>query len=499
MKTKLIILVTLCLLAGLFGGKQSSAKFGISKTRATFMMHHPPAFYTAKREITVQASSIDPRGGSMLAPRLQQLIGQKLILGNFQVLPAAPTQLQVTVNVAQATVESQTRSQSVYAHVRFRSEYDKEGKPRRVEDCEFREGSVTYLMSTGSLLVNLVATERETQAVLFTREISQQYSEESQTHGPKLCGGATYGVKPTQLRDPQSILARLSGEAVTSVVRLVAGYDEPREVLLAVDKELKSGNAHALGGNWQQALETWKTAAIQASKRKKEAARQYNVGVAHEALAALAMRRDDFDLASQTLEEAEQCYARALELDAGEKYFRDTLARVQQDRAVLHKEQEQHFLKQAEIANLSPAKLEPEEPLKVSIPLEGWPDGESDLVHNFRVYVRARLENRGEGADEEFQAQLIAEGKEFEVKEGIAMGVVQSEVDRCLVFRQNQQKYREFLRELASDGVVSADERNILRIRQKTLHLSGDMTGRVEAEFGFTEQGVARASGQEGP
>jgi tetratricopeptide (TPR) repeat protein len=462
-------------------------KFGISKTRARFVMHHPPAFHSSGRELRVEVNSIDLRTGALLVPRLQQFLEQALIRENLKVTPNAQTVLQCTLNQADASVQRERRSESVNVHTGEHTAYDKEGKARQVEDCENQASEVTYLVSSGRLLLNLTATETKTQTVLLTQLVQRDYRQESAIAGPKKCRGEGYSVAAGQLQDPPSILTALSDQAVADTVKMAAGHDEPREVLLAVDNELKSGNAQALGGNWQQALDTWTSASLR--KSETEAARQYNLGVAHEVLAAAAMRNDSLDEAGTHLNEAEKCYAQALNLDPGEKYFRDTLTRLQRDRQVLQKELEHQFLEQAETVPTAPAEgAASAAPLLSPIPLEGWPQGEADVVHDYRVYVRTRVGAQTEEPNEAFKQKLLASAADYGVKQGVALQVLESEVKRFLVLRQGVEKYSEDFRDAAADGIITADERAMLRKRQQILRLSDAQVKQTEAQFQVREK-----------
>ena len=462
----------------------SWAKFGVSKTRAEIMIHYPPAFHTPGRELQIRVSSIAPGSRVALAIRIQQLIEQALTRENFRVNPFARTSLEGSLNEASASVEWQIRSESRRIHTGEHTEHDKNGKPKQVEDCGQQQVNVTYLVSAGDLSLNLAAFDSKTQSVLFTQLIQHNYRQESAIAGPKLCGKQSYTLSPDQLQDRRAILARLAEQTVAATAAVVAGYDEPRTLLLAVDNELKLGNKQALSGNWRGALEVWKEAAITPDSPEKEAARQYNLGAAHEALAVAAMRNDDLDGAKDHLDAAEDGYKQALTLDPGEKYFRDTLERVQADRAVLNKQQEQQLLEQSDGANLAPsAGTPPMAPSALSIPLEGWPANEKDAVHDFRAYVRTRMGAQKEEPGEAFKQKLMASGADYGIQEAIALQVVDSEAWRLLALKQNMQKYGEDFKDVAADGAVSADEREVLRKRQKTLHLSDAQVSEVESHF----------------
>jgi hypothetical protein len=291
-------------------------------------------------------------------------------------------------------------------------------------------------------------------------------------------------VATDQLQNRRAILARLADQAVVAAAALVAGYDEPRSLLLAVDNELKPGNSQALRGNWREALEVWRRTEIPPGATEKEAARKYNLGVAHEALAAAAIRGEDFAGAKAHLDEAEACYTQALSLDREEKYFRDTLERLQNDRAILQKEQEHKSVERGGGGALPPLiGTEPPATITDNLPLEGWPEGEKESVHDFRAYVRTRLAAQKADPSEELRQKLLTSAADYGVAADAALQVVDSEGERLLVLKQNVEKYAEDFQDVSADGTISAEEREVLRKRQKTLHLSDAQVKEVEARF----------------
>jgi tetratricopeptide (TPR) repeat protein len=458
------------------------AKFGMSKTWITFMMHHPPAFVTPGREVRTEVSAVSPENAS-LANQFKGQFEQSLITENFKPTPGAQTVVQFALNDIAASVQRQSSVKSVYAHVRFRTEYDKKGNPYQVEDCNSVQGEVTTLDSSGSLGATLQVTDTKTGAALLTRVLNPAYNVRSEIAGPQKCAGGTYGMAAGQLQDPQSIRRHLIETAVRETLRATAGFDEARRAMLTVDDPLKPGNAYALSGNWKQALETWTGASIKSNDKDKEAARQYNVGLSHEALAATAMKENALDEANAHLNDAEKCYSTALSLDPGEKYFREILMRLQHDRATLKEEQQHQFMKEAATFAAAPPPDTPAAPVTVNIPLEGWPAGEAEAVHDFRVYVRTRVTAQKEEPGDAFRQKLTASAADYAVKEGVAMQVVDSEVKRILVLKQNSAKYEEDFRDAAADGVISSDERAMLSKRQKILALPDAQVKEVEARF----------------
>ena len=480
MRRKLLFLAltSACLLAG----TELWAKFGINKTRAVYMLPHPPAFYTPGRQLSLQVTSLDPRGGMVVVPPFRQMLHQLLMREDFNVTPRARTKLQCTVSEAIALVERQTRWESVNVHVGEHTEKDAKGKEKKVEDCRIQQAEVTYLVSSGSLAVHVTASDLTKQSVLFTLPVRRLYREESAVAGPQRCGGKGYGILSGQLQDPHAVLMRLSEEAMAAIIPPVAGFAESKDVLLAVDDELKPGNAHAQAGNWDRALALWEAAS--APKPQTEAARQYNLGVAREALTGLALKTGDLEQAAAQLARAAEAHDRALTLDPNEKYFRDSVTRLFQVRQVLDGFREHESLERAEAAGARAS---------LGAPGEAAAAGESRAVQDFRMFARQRIMVERWEPSEEFQRKLTARGSESGVTPEIARQVVDSEVKRFLLLRQNQQKYQELFEELAEDGSISTSERATLRKEQSSLRLSDDLVREVEMQFQITEEGAAPA------
>jgi len=126
-------------------------------------------------------------------------------------------------------------------------------------------------------------------------------------------------------------------------------------------------------------------------------------------------------------------------------------------------------------------------------PGEAAAAGESRAVQDFRMFARQRIMVERWEPSEEFQRKLTARGSESGVTPEIARQVVDSEVKRFLLLRQNQQKYQELFEELAEDGSISTSERATLRKEQSSLRLSDDLVREVEMQFQITEEGAAPA------
>jgi hypothetical protein len=462
------------------------AKFGISKTRVTFILRHPPVFYTPANEIKIEATALDPNG-TAVSNDIREMLVQALLREGFKPASSAQTVLRAAIKDADSNVRQDRRVESVNVRTGSHTETDKNGKKKEVEDCKVQDAAVTYLISAGRLAVTFQASDAGSQQLLASEDIERNYHMESAISGPQQCGGKEYRLREAQIADSYAILRSLAGQAIPRMVHLTVGYDEPRTVLLAVDDELKPGNAEALAGNWQGALDVWTQAAI--TEQDTEAARQYNLGVAHEALAAMAMKAAALDEGTNHLNQAEAFYRKALDLDADEKYFRDTLTRLQEDREILQTEQAQEMAKRGDNnPKVMGAATSPSE-ASLGFPIDGWAEGEQKEVHNFRAYVRQRITARGlDKLTDDFARQLAADGSDYGVEPGLAAKVVESETARLQVVKLNISKYGDLIRDLASDGVISKDERAILETRRKTLHLSTAEARQAESQFQFREE-----------
>lgn len=483
----------LCVLVGLLAPAAALAKFGITKTRANVVWHHPPAFPTASKELSLQVTALDPRGGPAAAAHLQQALEAFLTRDGFRLTPSARTTLQLTVTEAVAFVERQVRMTSVEVRLGERIEKDSKGKEKKVEDCQAQQAEVTYLVSSGSVSANLAASDTERQAILYSQPMRRQYWVESAVAGPRQCQGKGYGPAPSQMQDPPAILFRLSEEIAAATAPLAAGFAEPRQVLLAVDDELKPGNVHAVAGNWDRALAMWTSASMATTET--EAARQYNLGVAHEALMAYAMRAGVLDQAATHLQKAAEHYDQAMELDPKEKYFRDCVERIAQGRGLLERAQTLQAWERETGKRASRAETEEGEP-GTKPPTEGAETQLSE-ADRFRVYVRKRLAVHSWAPSEPFKKKLIAQGIGAGLADSAARQVVDFEVERYVVERQNQQSYRERFEELAEDGLITAHERGMLRDLEMTLQLPAERVRAAEEQFQYKE--AAKPSRVRGP
>jgi hypothetical protein len=458
------------------------AKFGISKTRAVFVMYFPPAFHVPLRELRLKFVSdiYGPQGD--LARRLELQVSQALTFESFRLSDTAPTVLQASLDEAWASVDRERRPVKLNLRTGERVEKDKNGKEKKVEECKSQQVDATFLTSRGRVLLNVTVADAASRAVSFSHRIERSYLVESMVDGPRLCSNRTYSIAPDHLRHRADILALLADQAVAELIRLATGFTESRTALLAVDDELKPGNGLALAGNWPQAQAAWQSAFIEANDRETQAARAHNLGVAREVMAVEAMRGGRLDEAEVLLGEADRLFAEAISLDGGERYFRDPLERIKEAYSVLEKMKQYRDRDQAATDELIPAEV-PGGPAAKEVPGGGLPTDESPAVRDYRLYVRARLEAHLSEPDNEFRRKLLAAAPDYAVAAPAASLVVESEAQRLRGLLQAMAKYEEDYKAMAADGILSSAERDVLRTRQKTLRLPDSLARAVEARF----------------
>lgn len=475
-----MVLVVLALM--LTAACQGWGKFGISKTRAVYVMYFPPAFHVPGREVRLHFVSDTFGSEADLAGRIEQQVSQALTQERFRLSPAAPTVLQGSLDEARASVERERRPVNLNIRTGERIEKDKNGKEKKVEECRNQQVYATFLTSRGRLVMNLTIAEVASRSTLFTHTIERSYLVESMADGPRLCGNRTYTVSPDHLRSRSEILALLADQAAAETIRLASGYDEDRTALLAVDNELKPGNALALAGNYPRALAAWEGAEIPADDKQKQAARLHNLGVAREVMAVQAMREDRLSESEKLLNDADQAYSQAIALDSGEKYFRDPVDRIKLAREVLEKMKAHRALDQVGADDLVPASPQGSS-ADAEIALDAFPLNEAEQVRDYRLYVRTHLEARLAEPDAAFRVRLLSAASDYRLTEEGAVEVVESETRRIRVLSQNMGKYAEDYKAVVADGTITPSEREMLSTRQKTLHLPDAMARAAEERY----------------
>jgi hypothetical protein len=290
------------------------AKFGISKTKVKLNRFRPPDVLllgeTATVEVNTRSRRITDRQLDAVRSRVEEALrGRELRL----VGSGGDNVVRVSLDDLEARIEQRVVYETKYVKIGERQEYNEKKKKFETKDVYGnREEPVQVTTARGSLFARI---EAGTPAGDRSASARAEYSEEFK-------GSARIPIEASS----EDSLERYLVEAVADrAAGTLVTTPDPVEALLAVDGDLKSGNRLAEAGMFQEALAEWSKKVL---KGDKEAARQHNVGVAHEALAYKLLPESPEHLAS--LERAAESYKKALALDPGEKYFSEPNQRIQE-------------------------------------------------------------------------------------------------------------------------------------------------------------------------
>jgi hypothetical protein len=190
---------------------------------------------------------------------------------------------------------------------------------------------------------------------------------------------------PDQARSESALEAWLIEEAGLRAAGKIAPSPDPVEAFLAVDKPLKAGNELAQRGMFKEALASWTPLKL---KGDEDAARQHNLGVAHEAI-AYSLPPESAEHRSE-LDQAAELYAKAKALDPGEKYFAPPLERIQA--SLRHAENAMRLAEERRVAtealkartakSAAASKKTPVTPAKSATPAKAAPSAKASAVRN---------------------------------------------------------------------------------------------------------------------
>ena len=305
--------VGLCALAASDVTAQFRKGFGQGLFEVTLTRTKPPAVYLMKTGIGVHVSS--PVASPGVTERLASAIESELVSSDPRLtLQKSKPQVAVTCNVTRldSNHKIEMKQVSVYKLIRTDRVYNAatkkyESKPVYGNVNEVRNSVVV----TGNMSLTYQARDQSSGAVIDSATFSPVYRREfpNGTGAP-----STADVEQQLIQD-----------AMQEVVQRLAPTKEPVKIQMgrpndAIDNLNKLGQA----GQWSRMLEQLE-AMTPLKDRGKEAYRQYNIGVAYE---AIGYQSADVGVALKHLEQAAALYGKAIEMKPDEKYFREPQARI---------------------------------------------------------------------------------------------------------------------------------------------------------------------------
>ncbi len=311
-------LVVALVLLGL--GSMAEAKFGMSKTRVMLPRVRPPvnALLAETVFLDVRSESPEVTGShvSLVKGRVEDALRGSDMYRLVDRERGADATLRVSLSALRAEVRDEVRMETKYVKIGERQEWNDKKKKMETKDVYGnRSEPENWRIADGSLSATVVVQGGGGDR---TTDVGGSYHKQF-----KMEGGL-----PPEASTEESLKRFLVSATADNVIGQITFAPDPVEALLAVNDELKAGNKLAEAGLFQEALEEWNRRTF---KGDTEAARLHNVGVAHE---ALAYKMPPFTPEHRGhLTEAKELYLKALQLDSGEKYFREPPPRVDQSLA----------------------------------------------------------------------------------------------------------------------------------------------------------------------
>jgi hypothetical protein len=294
----------------------SSAKFGIGKTRVTLTRYRPPDLVLLGDTVAVRVSS-DSRAVTsahlrLVRNRVEDALRAWNVVRVVDSADGADDVVDVTIDDLAARLRDSVRYEDKYVKIGERQEWDEKKQRNVTKDVYgYRKQPVNLKLATGHIdarvRVNTPAGPREADA-------GSTYDERFAEKDPL----------PAEAYSEDALQKLLVEQAAARAVAAVCFSPDPVQAMLAVDGELKTGNQLAQSGQFEQAVAEWSRRTY---KGDTEAARLHNLGVAQEALAyKLPVDSPDH---RRHLEQAAEAYRKAHDLDRGEKYFAEPIQRVE--------------------------------------------------------------------------------------------------------------------------------------------------------------------------
>jgi len=293
--------------------------FGVlRKKKLDLQVRRPAVVRLANTSLAVRGKATDNRYQG-LAPTVETSLETELV-GNERSLVKKPA------GQAEWTVDLTITGYST-PMVRARVEQVKNSRP------------VTYNRWKGSLAVAYQVVDKNGR-VHDADNVTDEYDQEFQANAPQssglripglasvpVIGGAATTPAPTEPRSPEDVQQVLVRNVVQRIAAKLGNTVESIEVQLAGGEDHLDRSATFLEQRlWARAVEELeKTPAF--TKPEDESYRQYNLGLAYE---AMSYDSDTYSTQRANLFKAQEHYDRASELNPSQRYFVEVIARTRE-------------------------------------------------------------------------------------------------------------------------------------------------------------------------
>lgn len=288
---------------------------GSQKMEATLKRKHPPLVHIMGVAVSVRARSenaVNTPYASQLASELEsELCSNDRRLKPEKVNPETIVSCNITRLDASGKFEIQ-KSQERHKTGERQKWNEKKKKYEMEPVYEDVIVSRNYKVVSGAMNVSYQVTNSKTGAIIDASNIPAVRNRTQYPDG----NGA-----PSDDELKQGMMK----EVVKQIVHRLTPTIEAVPVLLARGKLDDAGNL-GKAGLWEKMLENLEDKMQPFKDPKDDAYRVYDIGLAYE---ALAYKSEDLAIAKKLLQKAVDNYLKALEMNPGEKYFREPQTRIE--------------------------------------------------------------------------------------------------------------------------------------------------------------------------
>ncbi len=301
-------------LSGTAQGQGFSGRFNIGKMDVQLRRKSPPPFYIINPLIRIQVKSLVAKA-SAYEQTLVSMLESNLIERDRRFKPedrSPETVIVCAITRLDTDEKWESRKTTERRKTGERQKYDDKDKKYKTEPV-FTDVEVTkrYKVVTGYVNISYQIKDVKSGSILDSANLPSAYNEYF------LEGNGAPALASVEQDLVRSIVAVVSAR-LTPSIELVT-------VLLAQGK-LKDTAKLGEAGLWQRMVEAFEI--MQPLKTPKDDAyRLYNIAVGYE---ALAYQAEDALTTKRFLEKASALYSQALEMNPGEKYFREPQNRIVQ-------------------------------------------------------------------------------------------------------------------------------------------------------------------------
>ena len=483
-----------------------AAKFrcGLQLTETTFSIPRPPDIWIREPNIQVLVAetprSFNKDYEGRIRREVEQVLTPDFIINNNN----PETTFRIYVVNYDSDINQYTQTEERRVKVGEDCKTDDKGKKRCTDIYANRNVSVRYWEANAQTNWRVEVTNSYGRIDTVNAGDTYKSKKEMSVNGVSSLGG-------TSLPGENEIMSQMAVNAAKKLIpRYRKTYDNLK-VNLACDDELKPGNELVKDSDknkrkdWEGALKLWEASNMK--KKDAEGDRLYNMAVAHEVLAFRAYDASGVpDDADPLFNMALELYQQAMSLDPKEKYIQQAADRLKTSKTNFGRakerwavmEQDAQFAQELADAEYEEQRIAEELRQQredaIREEMARPPSEDTPGEKTFRTYLRARLANMDVFDDNEVVS--MAQGK-FKLDEINALRVFEQEIELInqeVIRNENINEYKEELEFwiLATNGVITKEERDVLNAIAESLSLTADDIKIAESAYTFKDESAGK-------